>query len=347
MLIRIYIFCLSLVASSFVIASTDRIAESSVSYPAFITGVKTGYQIATDETYDGKNPDAYLAGIFAAIQISTNLRWDVGFQYQNDFKAVATSTTIKTSRIETALRYDWYLNHDLSLYGRLGASYWDIEKDSPGVFETMNAKGLSPLGEIGLGFHISPNVQLSTGFQYIDSIGNSNTGEYDNYSLVFELSYHFAKTPTVIASPSVTPTTDNQANDTETNYKSPIIYRFTENLFDGGLLFASNKTNIDIKYMDTLKKIATVLKKDSKSKLMIVGHADSSGSKIYNQNLSERRALAVANILKELGVNSDQLTIIGKGETTPIATNETEQGRSQNRRVIVTFLAFLYQNSDD
>jgi outer membrane protein OmpA-like peptidoglycan-associated protein len=67
--------------------------------------------------------------------------------------------------------------------------------------------------------------------------------------------------------------------------------------------------------------------------LVIAGHTDSIGSEVYNQNLSRRRAQAVKDYLVHQGITADQLTVRGFGKTQPIASNETKDGRAQNRRV--------------
>ncbi|MCK5697388.1 MAG: OmpA family protein [Gammaproteobacteria bacterium] len=72
----------------------------------------------------------------------------------------------------------------------------------------------------------------------------------------------------------------------------------------------------------------------------VVGHADSTGSESYNQKLSERRAQAVANYLEQnTNITHDKLHVYGQGETNPIASNTTTEGRSENRRVIITLNA--------
>lgn len=78
------------------------------------------------------------------------------------------------------------------------------------------------------------------------------------------------------------------------------------------------------------------------AKATIVGHTDSVGSEAFNQTLSEKRAQAVADFFVEGGVNADQLTVKGMGESQPIATNETAEGRSQNRRVEIDVPEFDY-----
>jgi outer membrane protein OmpA-like peptidoglycan-associated protein len=67
--------------------------------------------------------------------------------------------------------------------------------------------------------------------------------------------------------------------------------------------------------------------------IKVIGHTDSQGSDAYNQKLSERRASSVAAYLLSQGVAPNKLTSEGRGESQPVADNDTEEGRAQNRRV--------------
>lgn len=82
-----------------------------------------------------------------------------------------------------------------------------------------------------------------------------------------------------------------------------------------------------------LDEQAVVMEKDSKLKLIITGYTDSTGPEEYNQGLSERRANAAKEYLVSKGVGVDRLNAIGYGETRPIASNDTKEGRAQNRRI--------------
>lgn len=95
--------------------------------------------------------------------------------------------------------------------------------------------------------------------------------------------------------------------------------------FDSSDLTTSAKTNLD--------KLAEVLKNNPDTNINIYGHTDSKGTDSYNQGLSERRAAAVKSYLNSQGVSSGRMYAMGVGEKEPVATNDTDAGRAQNRRV--------------
>lgn len=99
------------------------------------------------------------------------------------------------------------------------------------------------------------------------------------------------------------------------------------------ITFDFDKSNIKPEFILTLDDIANVLGKFPQTYVDVMGHTDSVGSNEYNQRLSERRALAVASYLSSHGVFTDRILARGMGETMPIDTNDTDYGRSQNRRV--------------
>jgi OOP family OmpA-OmpF porin len=89
-----------------------------------------------------------------------------------------------------------------------------------------------------------------------------------------------------------------------------------------------------------LKEVAQDLKANPnlKIKILIEGHADSTGSSKYNTKLSQKRADAVKNKLAEYGIEADKIETEAYGEDKPVATNETKEGRAKNRRVEIIFV---------
>jgi outer membrane protein OmpA-like peptidoglycan-associated protein len=104
------------------------------------------------------------------------------------------------------------------------------------------------------------------------------------------------------------------------------------------ITFASNSADLNAQFFNALEGVTLVLKEYEKTVVEVAGHTDSTGSDQLNQSLSERRAQAVANYLATHGVKSQRLITIGAGETHPVASNDTEQGKSANRRVELTIV---------
>jgi outer membrane protein OmpA-like peptidoglycan-associated protein len=107
--------------------------------------------------------------------------------------------------------------------------------------------------------------------------------------------------------------------------------------------FALNSADLNAQFYNALDGVGMVLKEYDKTVIEVAGHTDSSGSDQYNQALSERRAQSVAGYLSSHGVKTQRLITIGAGETHPVASNDTEAGRSQNRRVELTIVPVTKQ----
>ena len=99
------------------------------------------------------------------------------------------------------------------------------------------------------------------------------------------------------------------------------------------ITFQTDEASIQPGFYSTLNSVALVLRKFDKTLVDVYGHTDSTGDDQYNLDLSQQRASSVANYLGAQGVDPRRFAVIGLGETQPIASNATEAGRAQNRRV--------------
>ena len=97
--------------------------------------------------------------------------------------------------------------------------------------------------------------------------------------------------------------------------------------------FDVDSSAVKPEFRNTLNDVASTLVQYESTYIDVYGHTDSTGSDAYNQTLSERRAQSVANYLTTRGVQSARLATRGFGESQPVASNTTEDGRAQNRRV--------------
>lgn len=105
----------------------------------------------------------------------------------------------------------------------------------------------------------------------------------------------------------------------------------------GDVLFDTSQATLRSGAYGTLDRLASALKDKPGRKVLIEGHTDNVGSDANNQALSERRAQSVQMALMQRGVSSNQITVLGKGEGSPLASNEDAGSRQQNRRVELIF----------
>ena len=99
------------------------------------------------------------------------------------------------------------------------------------------------------------------------------------------------------------------------------------------VLFDFEKAELHSGADKIVSRAVDYLRSNPDSEVTIEGHTDHIGPKSYNQKLSEKRANAIANALKENGISADRISTIGYGETKPLASNDTADGRRTNRRV--------------
>ena len=100
-----------------------------------------------------------------------------------------------------------------------------------------------------------------------------------------------------------------------------------------GITFDVGKATIKPESMGEINRIVTLMNENPDLKFSVEGHTDSTGNATSNQTLSEQRSQAIVAKLVELGIAQDRLTAVGKGQNSPIADNNTDEGRAKNRRV--------------
>jgi outer membrane protein OmpA-like peptidoglycan-associated protein len=135
---------------------------------------------------------------------------------------------------------------------------------------------------------------------------------------------------------------DRQAQEIEQNVEGAEVQRVGEGIavtFASGILYPYNSDQLVPAGRENLRALAGTLQRYPGSEVLIVGHTDSTGSDQYNMGLSLRRAESAANYLVAQGIARNRIRTSGRGEMEPIASNESEAGRQQNRRVEVAIFA--------
>ena len=135
---------------------------------------------------------------------------------------------------------------------------------------------------------------------------------------------------------------EQQAKEIKQDIPGAVVERVGEGLqvtFASGLLFDVDSDVLREAARKNLATLASSLEKYPNTDLMIVGHTDATGSDAHNMTLSERRAASAASYLAAQGVTRTRLRSAGRGESEPVASNDTDADRQKNRRVEVAIYA--------
>lgn len=135
---------------------------------------------------------------------------------------------------------------------------------------------------------------------------------------------------------------DKAAEELQRDLEGATVERVGEGIkitFDSGLMFDVDKANLNANSRENLAELSETLNKYEDTNILVEGHTDATGSNGYNLELSKERAYSVEHFLSAEGVQKSRLEIVAYGEDQPVATNESEAGRQQNRRVEVAIFA--------
>lgn len=135
---------------------------------------------------------------------------------------------------------------------------------------------------------------------------------------------------------------DKQAKELDQKLEGANVERVGEGIkvtFDSGILFDFDSADLRPAARANLSDLASSLEDHDNTEILIVGHTDAVGAESYNQGLSKRRASSAARYLMNQDVRQNRVTSVGRGETEPVGSNDTETGRQQNRRVEIAIYA--------
>jgi outer membrane protein OmpA-like peptidoglycan-associated protein len=135
---------------------------------------------------------------------------------------------------------------------------------------------------------------------------------------------------------------DKQAGELAYELPGATVQRVGEGIavtFPDGLLFGFDSDQLRPAARANLRTFAASLKQYPNTRTLIVGHTDSDGSAVYNLDLSDRRALSAASFISAEGIDRTRICTAGRGEAEPIASNASDAGRQQNRRVEIAIYA--------
>ncbi|MFB9135001.1 OmpA family protein [Vibrio olivae] len=302
-------------ASLLMAATTSAMAEVYV-------GAKAGKSWLDDDACKNSavcDKDDSTVGAFIGYEMWDFLSIEAGYDYLGRFDGNGLNND-KVEAYTLAPKVNLPITNDISLYGKFGGAFVNYgDKDD-----------YSYLGAAGIEFDSHENVAVRVEYQAITDINNDSVramGNSATIGVVYKFGASEEPAPVVVEEPA-----------------APVeVTRTFETQRLGTGSFELNSAELKAETKAQLDELVDFLNTYPQANVEVVGYTDTSGSAAYNQVMSEKRAESVANALVEKGIDSSRITTRGEGETNPIASNDTHEGRVQNRRVEIIVPEFDYQ----
>lgn len=260
-----------------------------------------------------------------------------------DVNYKGTNADTGITRVFTNFIKEYSLTSDVSLYTLIGAGVEIFDNEANG-----NEDGL--FGNYGAGIKYKIADQFALKFDVRHLIEADHGDNNLLYNIGFAVPFgEVAKAapvvekaaPVIVAPAPVETPKDSDADGVidsldecpNTMAKAKVDSVGCMTLVNLNINFDTNKSDIKDSYNTRIVEFANMLKANPKLKATIEAHTDSVGSDAYNQKLSERRAASTVEALKALKVDTSKIKAVGYGETRPVATNATAEGKAENRRV--------------
>ncbi len=312
---------------SIVMASTPAVAD-------IYLGAKIGKSWLDDACVVGEacDDEDMGGGVFAGYNFNRYLGLELGYDYLGKFTTGVSGDGLDDEAISALTltpKLSYPVLDQLAIYGRAGGAYVDFDGDNHWSF----------IGAVGFEFKVMSKGAIRLEYQTVTDVNDQSyrtQGNLISIGLVYDFGGKPAPAPVVMAKESketVTTVVEKPAQ--------PVMKTFEAQRLDSGL-FALNSANLKPESHARLDSLVSFLRTYPQANVNIIGYTDSSGSEQYNQQLSERRAQSVANVLQERGIAASRIHAQGKGESDPIADNTTAEGRERNRRVEIYVPPFEY-----
>ncbi|MFA0570125.1 OmpA family protein [Vibrio gallaecicus] len=285
--------------------------------------------------------DAIGAGIYTGFNFNEQVGLELSSDYLGNYETNFSKSGVNYKfdepiiAISLAPKFSIPLENNFSLLFKPGLAYIAHAGETDVV----------PTLAFGAEKRLSDNFSFRVEYQYFNDFDDKIVQDMNANFLSVGLSYYFGAAAPVAAAAAVTQAPAEPVVEPAPVVEAPkpvIVTKAQKGSYTQEL-FATNSAELSVAGEQTLEPLLTILLAHPESNIEIVGHTDSTGSEKYNQMISEKRANAVATYFEENGVATDRISASGEGESNPIASNATAEGRSQNRRVETNIPSFEYK----
>lgn len=307
---------------------------SSSSFADVYVGVGLGHSMLEDAcSVSQMCDDEYVAGnLHIGYKINDYFSTEFNTDYLGEFKVnlanegIVSTKDISLWGLSLAPKISLPINDVLAVYGKVGGSYLVAGEESDIV----------PTASLGADFKINNSSALQIEYQRFQDMTSHFIDNMDVNLVSLRFNYQFGANDEF----------ESQRADSQPVVESrPVTKVITHSVPAQSIsvLFKSDKTTSLVD--DNLLSALEVLRQHPESVVEIKGHTDSTGSVDYNQKLSVLRAQFVTDLMSSKGIENERISVLGMGESQPIADNNAAQGRRENRRVEVTIPTFEYNET--
>lgn len=338
---------LALLISGAVTAATENpyyagVRAGGVHYSDFDskTAVEGGFTYGNPSSEFNIDRDDFAAGLFMGYNVTPWFAIETGYTWLGEVTLKNDDHhdqgKIEQKAIDLVGKFTYQASNNVDLYTKAGAAYqFSRIKTAAGVSDRDDS--LIATAGLGAEYHFSDNLSARAEYQYYHDLETKPTGSATKYMwdanyVGLSLVYGFGA-----PAPVVVPVVEEVVEVVE-----PTIV--TVDPITVSIPFAFDSYSITHADKERLDPIAKRLEANPQAELVVVGHTDSKGKEAYNQKLSVERAQKVANFLvAEYNLDANRVRAEGRGELDPVASNKTESGRTDNRRVEVTASGYQFE----
>ncbi|WP_046223994.1 OmpA family protein [Vibrio sp. ECSMB14106] len=331
-----------------VVAASGLAAAPSISATTYV-GAKVGMGWLDSACVDSTNceDDSVAGGIYGGYNFTDTLALELNADYLGDYDT-SFNNNGATQRYSDSIvaislspMYRLAIKQEFDIFFKAGPAYI-MHDDEDDVVLALG---------IGAEKQLSDDWALRVEYQYFDDFDDKIIQDLNSNLVTVGLSYNFG-TGNTTASAAAAAATASMTQAPSEPITEPVVVEeekttvvvtkaHTESFSQG--MFETNSTELSTDGKIALVPLIEVLKAHPQSTVEVVGHTDSTGAAEYNMMISKKRAAAVAAHIEEQGIDADRITATGEGEENPVASNDTAEGRAQNRRVDATIPGFEYQ----
>ncbi|MDW6093593.1 OmpA family protein [Vibrio rhizosphaerae] len=323
--------------------SATSLMVSAVVHAEVYVGGKVGKSWLDDSCRptDVCDDDSSAVGAFLGYQAWEHVALEAGYDHLGKFSGAGMNDD-HVNAMTIAPKFDLPLYNNLNLYAKVGGAYVDYGPKNDWSY----------LAAAGLELNANDNVAVRLEYQTLTDINNDIVRAEGNMATL-GITYRFgrsASTPVVASQPrpaAVEPVVEEPAVVEEAPAPEPApaepVIKTVKKSLSSESSFALNSAKLSKQGIADLQDVVELMSRHSQATAVVTGYTDSTGSKEYNQSLSLKRAQAVADQLVSQGIDADRISVRGLGESHPVASNDTKEGRAKNRRVEVEVPTFTYQ----